>query len=499
MAVVIAIDAGTTGVRAFAVDHSGRPVGWSYREFAQHFPRPGWVEHDPDDIWAAVQATLAELTATLDQPVAAIGVTNQRETTVVWDRRTGRPLHRAIVWQDRRTAARCDALRDAGHLPMIRETTGLVLDPYFSATKLEWLLSEGGVAAGPDLAFGTVDSWVLWQLTAGQVHATDPSNASRTLLYDIRTLEWSDPLVALFGVPPTCLPEVRPSSGRFGTTAAGAAPGIAAGVAVSGVAGDQQAALFGQACFGEGMTKNTYGTGSFVLMNVGARCPEPVEGLLTTVAWVLGSASGADGPKTAYALEGAIFITGAAIQWLRDGLGIIGEAAEIGPLAATLDDNEGVYFVPAFTGLGSPWWDPYARGTVVGLSRGTGRAHLARAVVEAMAYQTRDVVEAMAAASGHQVTALRADGGASVMDLLLQLQSDQLQVPVSRPKVQETTALGAAYLAGLAEGVWSSLDDIAGNWELDLEVHPHVPASVAGTKHESWRRALERSRDWERA
>jgi glycerol kinase len=498
MAVVVAIDAGTTGVRAFAVDGSGKPVGRAYREFPQHFPRPGWVEHDPDDIWAAVQATLAELTAELDQPVAALGITNQRETAVVWDRCTGRPLHRAIVWQDRRTAARCDALREAGYLPMIRDTTGLVLDPYFSATKLEWLLSEGGVKVTPDLAFGTVDSWILWQLTGGRVHATDPSNASRTLLYDIRNLAWSDPLIALFGVPPSCLPEVLPSSGRFGTAAAGAAPGIAGGVPVSGIAGDQQAALFGQACFEEGMTKNTYGTGSFVLMNIGATCPEPVEGLLTTVAWVLGSPEEAGGTTNAYALEGAIFVTGAAIQWLRDGLGIIGDAAEIGPLAATLDDNEGVYLVPAFTGLGSPWWDPYARGTVVGLSRGTGRAHLARAVVESMAYQTRDVVEAMAAASGHQVTALRADGGASVMDLLLQLQADQLQVPVSRPTIRETTALGAAYLAGLAEGVWGSLEDVAGHWELDTEVRPQVAASVADTKHQAWRRALERSRNWER-
>lgn len=498
MAVVVAIDAGTTGVRAFAVDGAGKPAGWAYREFPQHFPRPGWVEHDPDDIWAAVQATLAELTAQLDQPVAALGITNQRETAVVWDRRTGRPLHRAIVWQDRRTAARCDALREAGHLPMIRETTGLVLDPYFSATKLEWLLSEGGVEATPDLAFGTVDSWVLWQLTGGLVHATDPSNASRTLLYDIRNLAWSDPLIALFGVPPSCLPEVLPSSGRFGTAAAGVAPGIAGGVPVSGIAGDQQAALFGQGCFEEGMTKNTYGTGSFVLMNIGATCPEPVEGLLTTVAWVLGWPAGAGGATTAYALEGAIFVTGAAIQWLRDGLGIIGHAAEVGPLAATLDDNEGVYLVPAFTGLGGPWWDPYARGIVVGLSRGTGRAHLARAVVESMAYQTRDVVEAMAAASGHQVTALRADGGASVMDLLLQLQADQLQVPVSRPTIQETTALGATYLAGLAEGVWGSLEDVAGHWELDTEARPKVAASVADTKHQAWRRALERSRNWER-
>ncbi|HUP85235.1 MAG TPA: glycerol kinase GlpK [Acidimicrobiales bacterium] len=486
MGVVVAIDAGTTGVRAFAVDELGQPVGWSYREFPQHFPQPGWVEHDADDIWDAVQTTLAELTATLDadgQKIAAIGITDQRETVVVWDKRTGRPLHRAIVWQDRRTAARCDALREAGHLALVRSTTGLVLDPYFSGTKLEWLLTEGGVdPSDPDLAFGTVDSWILWNLTGGAVHVTDPSNASRTLLYDITKLEWSAELCDLLGVPMRCLPEVRPSSGRFGVTPNG--------IPVSGIAGDQQAALFGQACFEPGMTKNTYGTGSFVLMNVGPDCPAPCEGLLTTVAWVL-----ADG-TTAYAMEGAIFVTGAAIQWMRDGLGLIAEAAEIGPLAATVADTEGVYLVPAFTGLGSPYWDPYARGTLLGLTRGAGRAHLARAVVEAMAYQTRDVVEAMCEASGRTVAILRADGGASAMDLLLQLQADQLQVPVARPKIQETTALGAAYLAGLAEGVWSSLDEVAAHWALDVEVAPRASAGAANAKYDGWKRAVARSRGW---
>ncbi|MBK9181189.1 MAG: glycerol kinase GlpK [Acidimicrobiales bacterium] len=492
MPVVIAIDAGTTGVRSLAVDEAGAVVGRSYREFPQHFPRPGWVEHDPDDILAAVRTTLGELASGLDQPIAAVGVTDQRETTVVWDRRTGRPRHRAIVWQDRRTAGRCDELREQGLLPLVRERTGLVLDPYFSATKLEWLLGEGGVEAGPHLAFGTVDSWVLWHLTGGAVHATDPSNASRTLLYDIRERAWDPELCERFGVPPACLPEVRASSGRFGVTVEGC--GLPPGIPVSGIAGDQQAALFGQACFAPGATKNTYGTGSFVLMNVGDRCPPPVEGLLTTVAWTLDGVPGAT-----YALEGAIFVTGAAVQWLRDGLGIIGEAAEIGPLAASCADTEGVYLVPAFTGLGSPWWDPYARGTIVGLTRGVGRAHLARAVVEAMVYQTRDVVEAMAAAGGHPISSLRVDGGASVMDLLLQLQADQLQVPVARPVVQETTALGAAYLAGLAEGVWGSLDDVAANWRLDVEVSPAVPAAVADARHAGWARAVERARGWEPA
>ncbi len=490
MSVVLAIDAGTTGVRAVAVDTGGRPLTSAYREFPQHFPRPGWVEHDPDDIWDAVRHTLGEVAGRLDQPVAALGITNQRETAVVWDRRTGRPRHRAVVWQDRRTAARCTELAEAGHLDLVRRQTGLVLDPYFSGTKLEWLLTAGGVDADSDLAFGTVDSWILWQLTGGELHATDPSNASRTLLYDIRRLTWSEELLELLHVPPSCLPEVRPSSGRMGFTAAGKVPGLAAGIPISGVAGDQQASLFGLACLEPGMTKNTYGTGSFVLMNVGASCPDPVEGLLTSVAWTLSGP-----PTTTYALEGAIFATGAAIQWLRDGLGIISQAAELGPLAESVDDSEGVVVVPAFAGLGSPWWDPYARGTIVGLTRGSGRAQLARAVVEAMCYQTRDVVEAMTTAAGTRVTGLRVDGGASVMDLLIQLQADQLQIPVARSRVADTTALGAAYLAGLAEGVWSTLADIAGLWSPDMEATPRPPSDA---RYEQWHRALERAKGWEK-
>ena len=367
MSVVIAVDAGTTGVRTFAVREDGTPAGLSYRELTQHFPRPGWVEHDAAEIWSAVRTTLAELAGALDEPIAAIGITDQRETLVAWDRRTGQPLHRAIVWQDRRTAARCEALRDEGAEPEIRAATGLVVDPYFTATKAEWLLTEGGLDPGPDLALGTVDAWVLWNLTggpAGGTFATEPSNASRTMLFDIRSLEWSPALLERFGVPARSLPEVRPSSGRFGRTADGV--GCPAGLPVSGMAGDQQAALFGQACLEPGMTKNTYGTGSFVLMHVGASCPPPVEGLLTTVAWSL-----ADGTH-AYALEGAIFVTGAAVQWLRDGLGIIEHAGELAELAATVPDSDGCVLVPAFTGLGSPWWDPHARGTVVGITRGTG-------------------------------------------------------------------------------------------------------------------------------
>jgi glycerol kinase len=473
VSVCLAIDAGTTGVRAIAVDEHGSPLEWSYREFPQYFPQPGWVEHDADEIWTATLETLAEVQSKLadaGQSVATIGITNQRETAVVWDRRTGRPLHRAIVWQDRRTAGRCDELRDEGREPLVRERTGLVLDPYFSATKLEWLLTRGGVDAGPDLAFGTVDSWILWRLTGGPdggVHATDPSNASRTLLYDIDAPGWSDELCELFGVPRSCLPEVRPSSGRFGVTKPEHAAGLA--VPVSGIAGDQQSALFGQACFEIGMTKNTYGTGSFVLMNLGPEHPPPTEGLLTSVAWDLGG-------DVSYVMEGAIFVTGAAIQWLRDGIGIIDDAAETGPLAAGVDDSGGVVFVPAFTGLGSPWWDPYARGSVFGLTRGSGRAQVARAVVESMAWQTRDVVDAITTAAGTKISELRVDGGASVMDVLCQFQADVLGVPVRRPTVKETTALGAAYLAGLAEEVWASPTEAAASWAEESVFEPSMPA-----------------------
>jgi glycerol kinase len=489
MSVVLAIDAGTTGVRTFAIDESGRPVASAYREFPQHFPQPGWVEHDADDIWNVTLETLTEVVGRVSEPVAAIGITNQRETVVVWDRTTGRPLARAIVWQDRRTAGRCDELRAAGHEPLVRRLTGLVLDPYFSATKLSWLLHGGGVdGSTPGFAFGTVDSWLTWKLTGGVdggVHATDPSNASRTMLYDIGAGAWSDQLCELFDVPRSCLPEVMPSSGRFGVTAPGSAAGLR--VPVSGIAGDQQAALFGQACVEPGMTKNTYGTGSFVLTNVGSVLPAPVDGLLTTVAWSL-----APGAVT-YAMEGAIFVTGAAVQWLRDGLGIIASAAETGPLASSVPDTGGVFLVPAFTGLGSPWWDPYARGTVVGLTRGTTRAHLARAVVEAMAYQTADVVSAVTAASGTELSEMRVDGGASVMDLLCQFQADVLGVAVRRAAIQETTAMGAAYLAGIAEGVWGSAAEVNAQWTADASFSPAVDRSASLAE---WRRAVERSRGW---
>jgi len=504
---VIAIDAGTTGVRAFTVDEGGRPGPVAYREFTQHFPQPGWVEHDADEIWTVTLTVLAEAMDALaalgngggDSAVAAIGITDQRETVVAWDARDGRPRHRAIVWQDRRTAARCDGLAAAGHLDMVRSRTGLVLDPYFSASKMEWLLTEGGVAADEHLRLGTIDSWLLWNLTGGAVHATDVSNASRTMLLDIRTLEWSDELCGLFGVPRHALARVMPSCGEFGRTTADCPAG--SGVPVAGIAGDQQSSLFGQACLTAGMAKNTYGTGSFVLMNVGDTCPEPTEGMLTTVAWqvptrVLHPGPGATGSTTHYALEGAIFSTGSAVQWLRDGLGVIDDAAECGPLAESVTDTDGVVIVPAFTGLGSPWWDPYARGTVVGITRGTTRAHLARAVVESMVYQTRDVVDAMVAASAETVSELRVDGGAAAMDVMLQLQADQLGVTVARSAVAETTALGAAYLAGLGAGVWADAAEVSSAWAADRRFEPGGDRAQLDADHERWHRAVARSRHW---
>ncbi len=483
---VLAIDAGTTGVRTRAVFTDGRPPVSSYREFTQYFPQPGWVEHDAEEIWEAARGTLNDVLGRLDVEPVAIGITNQRETAVAWSRSTGMALHRAIVWQDRRTAARCDELESQGALTLVRERTGLVLDPYFSGTKFEWLLTEGHVANTDDLALGTIDSWLLWKLTAGAVHATDPSNASRTMLFDIHALAWDEELCQLLNVPMKALGEVRPSSGRFGVTSADS--GVTAGIPISGIAGDQQSALFGQGCFLPGMAKNTYGTGSFVLLNVGSVCPPPRDGMLTTVAWTL-----ADGTTT-YALEGAIFVTGAAVQWLRDGLQIISTSAEVGELATSVADTGGVYVVPAFTGLGSPWWDPYARGTIVGITRGTTRAHIARAVVEAMAFQVRDAVDAMTTASGTPLRDLRVDGGACVMDMLLQMQADQLGVTVRRPRDKESTALGAAFLAGLAEGVWPSLDALTQQWQLDAEFKPRADRSLAESQHTQWLRAVERSR-----
>jgi glycerol kinase len=488
---VIAIDAGTTGVRSRAVFVDDRPVVASYREFTQHFPEPGLVEHDAAEIWRAVVETLSEVVDEVGiGTVAAIGITNQRETAVAWNRRTAVPYGHAIVWQDRRTAARCEQLEADGHLPLVRERTGLVLDPYFSATKFEWMLENRDIPVDEELALGTIDAWLIWNLTGGAVYATDVTNASRTMLCDIRSRTWDSDLCELLHVPIAALPTIVPSSGRIGVTAGH--DGLPAGIPVSGVAGDQHAALFGQACLRPGMAKNTYGTGSFVLLNVGETCPPPIEGMLTTVAWTL-----ADG-TTHYALEGSIFTTGSAIQWLRDGLGIIDEATETGPLAGSVDDTAGVFTVPALTGLGSPWWDPYARGTIVGITRGTTRAHIVRSVVESMAYQTRDVVDAMVDASGIDISELRVDGGASVMDLLCQFQADQLGVTVLRPTDQETTALGAAYLAGLAEGVWDRPETIADRWSAEAVFTPSADRTVTDALHGQWLRAVDRSRDWAR-
>ncbi|MCA1831726.1 MAG: glycerol kinase GlpK [Actinobacteria bacterium] len=484
---ILGIDAGTTGVTALVVKDDATIAARGYREFPQKFPRPGWVEHDPEDIWRATLDACREALQNANlvaRDVTAIGITNQRETTVVWDRATLQPVHNAIVWQDRRTAERCDELRP--HIePLVRHTTGLVLDSYFSATKVEWMLKnvDGLRSRKKELAFGTVDSWVLARMTGGR-HATDYSNASRTLLYDIQARDWSPELLGIFDIDRSMLPEVLPSSGRFGVT--DPKHFLNAAIPVAGIAGDQQAALFGQACFETGMAKNTYGTGSFVLMNAGEKPPPVPQGLLVTLAWGIGD-------EVVYALEGSIFVTGAAVQWLRDGLQIINAAKEAEPLARTVRDTDGVYFVPALTGLGSPYWDPYARGTIVGLTRGTTKAHLARATVESMAYQTRDVVEAMASNANVTPADLRVDGGASAMDLLCQFQADQLGVTVKRPVAQETTALGAAFLAGLAEGVWSSTTEIAQTWKIDKEFIPR-PADPAG--YEGWKRAVERSRGW---
>jgi glycerol kinase len=489
MSVVIAIDAGTTGVRSRAIFTDGRASVSSYREFPQYFPQPGWVEHDALEILFAVRQTLSDVIGQLatlpDAKIVTIGITNQRETIVAWDKSTGVPFGRAIVWQDRRTAARCTEL-----LPMlatVRAITGLVLDPYFSGSKVQWMIENGQAPRSDDLAVGTIDSWIIWNLTGGNSFVTDPSNASRTMLFDINNMHWSEQMCDTFDVPIASLPTIVPSSGRCGVTQS--FENIPGNIPISGIAGDQQAALFGQACFDVGSSKNTYGTGSFVLMNVGNECPPPTDGMLTTVAWDLGSG------KPTYALEGSIFVTGSAIQWLRDGLNIIDNAAQVGPLAASVADSGGVVVVPAFTGLGSPWWDPYARGIICGITRGTSRAHIARAVVQSMTYQTRDVVEAMVRATGVPLIDMRVDGGAAVMDMMLQMQADQLGVTVVRPKDLETTALGAAYLAGLAEGVWPTLQSITESWQLDRTFTPQ-PTPTTASEYSLWSRAVQRSLNW---
>jgi glycerol kinase len=492
---ILALDQGTTSSRALIFDRTGRIVGSAQREFPQIYPHAGWVEHDPRAILASQAGVAAEALVSaglVAGDIAAIGITNQRETTVVWDRATGEAICNAIVWQDRRSADLCEQLKAEGHEAWVMARTGLLLDPYFSGTKLRWILDHvAGARAAAEagrLAFGTVDSWLIWKLTGGRVHATDASNASRTLLYNIHRGDWDEELLGLLDIPRGMLPDVLPSSGRFGTTDGSL---FSAGIPISGVGGDQQAALFGQTCFQPGMVKNTYGTGCFMLMNTGRQATESRARLLSTVAWQLGI-------ERTYAVEGSVFVGGAVVQWLRDGLGVIRSSAEIESLAASVPDTDGVFLVPAFAGLGTPHWDPYARGALVGLTRGTTRAHLARAALEGIAFQVADVLTAMQDDTGIALGELRVDGGASVNNLLMQFQADLLGVRVVRPSVTETTALGAAYLAGLAIGYWQDLEEIRGQWRAERVFEPSMAPSLRATRLDGWRRALDRARSWER-
>ena len=521
MRYILALDQGTTSSRAILFDHAGGVVAACQQEFRQIFPRPGWVEHDALEIWATQLAVARECmqkmplqhqarglsaiysiaqSATAAHNIAAIGITNQRETTVLWDRTTGQPVANAIVWQDRRTAGRCDELRSQGHAGMIQQKTGLVLDAYFSATKLEWLLNEvPGVRARAErgeLAFGTVDAWLVWNLTGGRVHATDVSNASRTLLFNLHTMQWDDALLSLFNIPASVLPTVVASSAVVAQTDATL---LGASIPIAGLAGDQQAATFGQACLQPGMAKNTYGTGCFMLMNTGQQPVSSQNQLLSTVGWRISGVEGGDGSgrsSDTYCLEGSVFMGGATIQWLRDGLQIIESATEVQALAETVPDSGDVYLVPAFTGLGTPNWDPYARGALLGLTRGTTRAHIARAALEAIALQSADVFTAMSKDAGLSLQELRVDGGASCNDLLMQMQADFLGVPVVRPQVTETTALGAAYLAGLATGFWAGLDEIATQWQAERRFEPQMSLDARMAKLARWHKAVARSGQW---
>ena len=496
MSYILALDQGTTSSRAILFDRDGAIKGVAQREFRQIFPQPGWVEHDAVEIWTSQAGVAVEVLAAAgvrSADVAAIGITNQRETTLVWDRKTGQPIANAIVWQDRRTADICDRLKSQGAEPLLRERTGLVIDAYFSGTKLAWILDnvDGARARAEagELAFGTIDSWLLWKLTDGRLHVTDASNASRTLLFNIHTLQWDDELLALLRVPRSVLPKVASSSEVYGevTTTLGLA-----GVKLGGIAGDQQAALFGQMCTSPGLTKNTYGTGCFMLQNTGRTAPTSKHKLLTTVAWIRNGAA-------EYALEGSVFIGGAVVQWLRDGLGIIRSSSDVEALALSVPDNGDVYLVPAFAGLGAPHWDPYARGTIVGLTRGATAGHIARAALEAIAFQSADLLDAMQADAGTPVAELRVDGGAARNDLLMQFQSDLIGVPVVRPQITETTALGAAYLAGLAVGYWKSGDEIAGQWRVDRRFEPTMSPTKARALRQRWTEALARARQWQTA
>jgi glycerol kinase len=491
---VLALDQGTTSSRSILFGRDGRAVAAAQREFPQIFPGPGLVEHDPEAIWSSQVETAREALARAGasaRDVAAIGITNQRETTILWDRQTGRPVANAVVWQSRVSAPICDRLKADGHEETFRARTGLVVDAYFSGTKIKHLLDTiPGLRARAergDVLFGTVDTFLLWRLTGGRVHATDPSNASRTLLYDIHTLQWDDQLLSLLGVPRRMLPEVRSSSEVYGETE----PSLfGASIPVAGDAGDQQAATFGQACFAPGNAKNTYGTGCFMLLNTGREPVTSRNGLLTTVGWKIGR-------DVTYCLEGSVFVAGAVVQWMRDGLKMITSSAEIERLAASVPDSDGVYLVPAFVGLGAPYWDPYARGAIVGLTRNTNVGHIAKAAIESMAYQTRDVLEAMQKDAGLALGQLKVDGGAAVNDALLQFQADLLGVPVRRPVVAETTALGAAYLAGLAVGYWKDVDDVVRNWALDREFTPAMPPATCDALYGRWQKAVTRSRDWQ--
>lgn len=494
MKAILALDQGTTSSRAIVFDHDGSARGLAQKEFKQSYPQAGWVEHDPREIWESQLATAHEALAQAGLEagdIAAIGITNQRETTVVWDRRTGEPIHPAIVWQDRRTARFCDDLKRAGHEAVIQAKAGLVIDAYFSGSKLRWILDRvPGArerAARGDLAFGTIDTWLLWRLTNGALHLTDPSNASRTMLYNLDTGDWDDELLGILGVPREVLPQVRSSSEVYGETADGV---FGTPIPIAGIAGDQQSALFGQNCFESGQAKNTYGTGCFMLMNVG---PKPVASrhrLVSTVAWQAGG-------RTDFALEGSVFIGGAVVQWLRDGLGLIKSSAEIERLAATVPDCGDVYLVPAFAGLGAPHWDQYARGTITGLTRGTTAGHLARAALEGIAFQVADILDVMRQDSGVPIHELRADGGACANDLLMQFQSDILRARVARPRVIETTALGAAYLAGLAVGFWKDRAEVERAWQIDRVFEPRMSADEAAHRRNRWTEALRRALDWE--
>lgn len=492
---ILALDQGTTSSRALIVDRDGNIGAVAQKEFGQIFPQSGWVEHDPNEIWSTQAGVAAEALAkmNIDGPqIAALGITNQRETTIVWDRRTGAPVYNAIVWQDRRTSAFCDELKAAGLAEKIRHKTGLVLDAYFSATKIRWILDHvPGArqrAQAGELAFGTVDSWLLWKLTGGRVHATDISNASRTLLFNIHEQKWDEELCTLFDVPCSLLPEVKSCSEVVGVT--GTAFG-AAGIPIAGMAGDQQAAMFGQMCTEEGMIKNTYGTGCFIMMNTGAQAKHSQNNLLTTIAWKLGD-------QVTYALEGSIFIGGAVVQWLRDGLGCIACSQDVEALANSVPDNGGVYMVPAFAGLGAPYWDQYARGAIFGLTRGTTSAHIARASLESIAFQTKDVLDAMADDAGIPIAELRVDGGASVNNGLMEFQAGLTQVKVIRPQVLETTALGAAFFAGLAVGYWQDLAALRGIWKKGAQFEPHMAADRRATLLKNWRKAVDRVRNWDK-